>query len=542
MKFSHYLWLCVIISWTTQTLQGKEVAIHSSDIGKPSNEKLFVVSIGVSTYQDTFWPNLKWSTRDAVQVAHKVGIATKYQKVAFTLLDQKATLDSVNKTLDAIKSQAQPSDALLIYLSAHGTLNLDHSGQLEKVTVLHNTQYTNLRQTGLRHRDLLAKINAISASKKVVLLATCHSGIGKSKIPPEVQDLLSSYKGHLEEIQEVSEGLLILSASTKGETAREDDSLQSDIYTYYFLEGLEKNDRNQNGSTSAMEAHDYAKIKTYAHSRGRQRPTAQARFIGEGDLVLRGQPAKANLPLIKGYKKDYDGLWLKINGREKGPLPLSFPLKEGVNQISVYLPNEEDKAQHYEIEVKDQEEVDLADLLAKPPYLVGVYTGLTKSLSKVSQKIQNADYQRTNGIFASYGTEAIRLGLHHELQESQDNQTPILPGLKIDFSLQNNYLSLGSNLHSTGPFIPSISVLLGQQQARIHMYQGTYDLSYTSKSLLFGVQSSYSYEFNQDFHIGLFVHYKRANHDFEHIGKLNHHEAGMGLSLNHSFGRKARPL
>ena len=118
------------------------------------------------------------------------------------------------------------------------------SGDLEKVIVLNNTKYRSLSKTGLSHRRLLKEVDKISSAKKLMIFATCHSGIGKSKLPPEVQELLATSKGTVQPIDDVSEGFIILSASTKGETAREDDRLRADIYTHFFLQGLQVNDHS----------------------------------------------------------------------------------------------------------------------------------------------------------------------------------------------------------------------------------------------------------------------------------------------------------
>ena len=77
-------------------------------------------------------------------------------------------------------------------------------------------------------------------------------------------------------IEEVSRASVMLAACDSGETAREDERLDNDIYTHFLVEALRVGvDRNGDGAVTVSEAHDYARRMTYEYTAGKQRPTAE---------------------------------------------------------------------------------------------------------------------------------------------------------------------------------------------------------------------------------------------------------------------------
>lgn len=58
-----------------------------------------------------------------------------------------------------------------------------------------------------------------------MVLATCHAGRGKSRIPDSLAQALATHKEPLRTLEEVSEAVLVLSAAAFGGAAREDETL-----------------------------------------------------------------------------------------------------------------------------------------------------------------------------------------------------------------------------------------------------------------------------------------------------------------------------
>ena len=244
-----------------------------------------------------------------------------------------------------------------------------------------------------------------------MVFATCHSGIGKSKLPPPIEKLVSENKGKIVSFDEVSEGSLILAAATK-ENPPGKIVASEDIYTHFLLEALETYDRNQDGMISALEAHDYAKDKTWTYTRGKQRPTAEVRFIGDADIPLNGKRKRQGLPILEAYDESLADFSIQVGGNRKGTLPSAFPLENGRNQIRIYDPLGDLVAQ-YEVKLKPGEVIDIQTLLQPPPF------GL--SIDRSTLNWHNSNFKKLTGdsssleyrLSAYYNFRNLRLGLYN---------------------------------------------------------------------------------------------------------------------------------
>lgn len=290
---------------------------------------------------------------------------------------------------------------------------------------------------GMRHAELRGWLESLVARKKALILATCHSGVGKSKVAPEVAALFSRTKGSLVPLEQVSEGTLVLAASTRDETAREDDLLKGDIYTHFLLEGLAVFDRNKDGSVSVLEAHDYARQKTYVHTKGRQKPTLETQMIGEADFALRGRKeTQASVAILEGYGKVFQGFEVEVNGRAKGELPFAFPLEPGVNRVSVFAPGSSSVLVTYEVDVEAGEKIDLATLSQPPPWHLSLSGHSQKALDKRASKVASNGSLSLTEVSVTYSVlpwlEFGTLGFSSFVASFQS----IAPGISAALSLQ----------------------------------------------------------------------------------------------------------
>ena len=218
-----------------------------------------------------------------------------------------------------------------------------------------------IHKTGLRQNWIRAALDEIAARKKLLMIASCHSGVGKSKLSPKIKKILRSRKGAASLLNQVSEGSFIFAAASKWETAQEDKKLQGDIYTYFFIEGLKYGDRNLDGVVTAMEAHDFATRKTYKYTKGSQRPTVEARFVGEDDIPLVGQKKNKGLPVIEAYHDAFKGVSMRVGKGGGRSLPSALPLKVGANEIRLYKNNQDKPYARFRLNVSEGETVKLED-------------------------------------------------------------------------------------------------------------------------------------------------------------------------------------
>jgi hypothetical protein len=192
--------------------------------------------------------------------------------------------------------------------------------------------------TALSMDELKAEFEALRSRRKVLILAACHSGGGKSLLPDGVQRELEGVKAgfFVRPIEEVSKASVVLSASDWGETAREDEKLGNDIYTHFLVEALELGaDRNGDGAVTVSEAHDYARRMTYEYTGGRQRPSAESTEVGVDPIVLVGQVLRRGKPELYSYAPTLDGFTVAVDGRPLAELPGGVALEPGRHQVQL---------------------------------------------------------------------------------------------------------------------------------------------------------------------------------------------------------------
>jgi hypothetical protein len=361
--------LFAALSFQTLPFVFNDNEAHAAEqLQKPRKAKMHILAVGVSKFSDPFWPTLKWAESDASTILKNIGADTEYQAVNVSLLNEKATLQELRKRLDEIKKSASADDVVFVYISSHGTLKIGRDNTLEPVVVLHDTLNSNLGRTSFSHAEMRNWISRLKSRRKAVVFATCHSGVGKSRYTSEVAEFRRGEKGgSIRSLDKVSEGSVILAASSRNETALESDDLKADVYSHFFVEALASGDRDNDGSVSLLEAHDHAKARTYAFTKGRQRPTLDAEMIGDADFALKGQRQRDGKPVLEAWSQKYEGYSVGVAKGVPVELPLAIPLEEGKNEISVYSPDE-DEPRRFALNIARGERISLQKILAPPPY------------------------------------------------------------------------------------------------------------------------------------------------------------------------------
>ncbi|MFN7133914.1 MAG: caspase domain-containing protein, partial [Myxococcales bacterium] len=251
----------------------------------------------------------------------------------------QGTLKAVNRALDELaKANTSADDTVVVYVSSHGTLARDARGELRRYLVVRDSRLKDIPGTALAMDTLKAKFDGLRSRKKLLVLATCHSGAGKSLLPANVQKELDGVKAgfFVRPLEESSRASIVLAACDWGETAREDERLQNDIYTHFFLEALaEGYDRNGDGAVTATEAHDYARQKTWTFTGGRQRPSAETLMVGTDPVALVGGFRSRGAPELFSYAASLDGFSVKVDGNEAGSFPGGVVLKKGAQRVQI---------------------------------------------------------------------------------------------------------------------------------------------------------------------------------------------------------------
>jgi len=317
-----------------------KLKLEQSSLDEAYRPRRFALLIGIErTADETFRP-LRYSVKDASDLAAAlkdpaVGRFDDVQVVTSAVATTRAGL------LEAVAQLARKAnradDIVVVYVSAHGTLARDERGVLRRYLVTSDANVEKASQTALSMDQLEGGFKELASRRRLLVLATCHSGSGKSLLPREVEAELKTLKAgfYAPPLEEASRASVVLSASDWGETAREDEQLENDIYTHFLIEGLASGDRNGDGAVTATEAHDWARRRTYAFTKGRQRPSAEILEVGADPIVLSGAVRRFGNPELFSYSQRLDGFTLTVDGETKTELPGGAAVAPGKRRVEL---------------------------------------------------------------------------------------------------------------------------------------------------------------------------------------------------------------
>lgn len=184
------------------------------------------------------YPNpLDFAVEDAKSFAgaFEPGLYDQVKKV--TLLDKKATKDSIIKALSEI--ECGPQDTLLVFLAGHGTIINDK---------FHYLPFGSNGETGentLSSQELGQILAELPATRQVLFLDTCHAGASAKDMADLLVDkkpLLASRRGSQlvrdQKLLARQAGTFLVAGSSPSATAAEVPELGHGLFTYAVLDGL----------------------------------------------------------------------------------------------------------------------------------------------------------------------------------------------------------------------------------------------------------------------------------------------------------------
>jgi CHAT domain-containing protein len=330
--------------------------------------KRVALLVGIGEFTDERWPSLKHARNDAEKLGQLLSDPELgyFDSVEILAEAGGTSLAQVNAALERIADlTTSRRDTLVIYFSTHGTLARDPNGKLSRYLVTSDTKQKRIRETALPVTDLIARFEKMPSSRKLLILASCHSGSGKSALPENLTEELKGIKGafFVRPLAEISQASMVLAACAWGETAREDDKLEHDIYTHFLLDALAGQDEDGDGAVTATEAHAYAMARTYYYSQGKQRPQVESTVLGADPIVLSGRRIKAADPVLYSFLPQFEGLHVLIDGRDKGELPARLVLEPGQHRVVVTEATASQPFMDEVVEVGPGDRVAIEDLL-----------------------------------------------------------------------------------------------------------------------------------------------------------------------------------
>lgn len=324
--------------------QGEKGALIPLDlsterVARAHEPRRIALLVGIQQFDDVRWRPLRFPKADAYAVAGVLGDRELGAFDEVEVLAANAGREELRAALKRLENRVRDErDTVVVYVSSHGSLARDERGELRRYLVARDTQVDRVAESGLPMDELKAEFERLRSRRKVLIIASCHSGGGKSLLPAELRAELKGTKSGFfaRPIEDVSRASVVLSASDWGETAREDEKLGHDIYTHFFVEALRLGaDRNGDGAVTATEAHDYARRMTYEYTGGRQRPSAESTEVGVDPIVLAGKVRRRGRPELFSYAKRLDGFTIRVDGKPLAELPGGVALDAGAHRVQV---------------------------------------------------------------------------------------------------------------------------------------------------------------------------------------------------------------
>ncbi|MFQ5470557.1 MAG: caspase domain-containing protein [Gammaproteobacteria bacterium] len=305
-----------------------------------SSPRRIALLVGINEFEDKKWGRLRYAVKDAHDFAAVLNDERygQFDHVMVLTRPEETTRSAIIKALKSLaRYNLSENDTIVIYFSSHGTLAKTRDGKLHQYIVTRDTWFSDIQHTAIDIADLKHLIGHYKSTRKVTVLAFCHSGKGKSQLDENLLAELAEIKSpfFVKPIEDKSEANVVLAASGWGETAREDKTLQNDIYTHFLIEGIQKYDRNEDGAVTVTEAHDYARQQTYYLTKGEQRPSLESEILGVDPIVLSGKFKRQGKPVIYDYSDRFEDMVVMIDGETKGTLPIGLALQPGFHKVEV---------------------------------------------------------------------------------------------------------------------------------------------------------------------------------------------------------------
>ena len=268
-----------------ETASNAEIATPAgrTDIGQR-----WAVVIGVSEYEDSRIPGLRYAARDAQSVYDWLvspnGGRFAPSRVKL-LLDRNAVNENLKDALFSWLKQAIEEDLVVIYFAGHGSP--ESPDALHNLYLLpYNAKYSNIAVTGFPMWDIETALRRFIKAKRVVIIAdACHSaGVGQAfdmatRTARGIQ--INPIHSGLQNLTDLGKGICVISASRDKELSREGQEWGGGhgVFSYYLLEGLKgAADFDSNGSVSIGELTVYVSQQVRRATLNAQNPIVSGSF------------------------------------------------------------------------------------------------------------------------------------------------------------------------------------------------------------------------------------------------------------------------
>lgn len=293
--------------------------------------------VGIDTYRDPALGSLRFAAKDAHDVATVLSDPAAGDFDVVSEVSGSLGRAAFWQAFDAVASTLHRDDTFFVYIAAHGTMDLAEGTALYLMPT--DGLLARPAQTGIALADIEAALGRVPARRRVLALDACHTGQGRSRLSPEVQARLDTFRGPIPPpiAAAVSASELRLYSAHLNQPALEDANLQNGVYTHFLVKALAgAGDLDGDGLVEAMEAHHVARDKTLAYTGGTQVPWMEAQLVGREAVYLAGDPSRrkdAEKALITGLEALPARAVITVDGAVRGAEAVS----PGVRGVTVSL-------------------------------------------------------------------------------------------------------------------------------------------------------------------------------------------------------------
>jgi hypothetical protein len=230
--------------------------------------KLYVVAVGVSTYQDADL-RLDLAAKDALDF----GAAWNEQKGLLysgvevrALTDAQATKGNILDAMEWLQRQVTSKDVAVLFFAGHGIT--DSTGAFYFLPMEADPE--KLKRTGISQFDITSTVASI-AGKVLVFLDACHSGNLMGKLKRRGLVVVS---GAINELSSPENGAVVFSSATGRQYALENTEWGNGAFTKAVVEGIRgKADYTSTGRITLNMLDLYVSERVKELTKGQQTPT-----------------------------------------------------------------------------------------------------------------------------------------------------------------------------------------------------------------------------------------------------------------------------
>ncbi len=272
------------------------------------SRRVWLVAIGVSSYQDTAIRPLRYAHKDAEAVAayFRTALDLPAEQV-FVRTNEQATLREVRSLLGTVLPQRATSagDTVILFLAGHGmpeqAIGIAEPDGLTKYFLPVDAVSADLYSSALPMSELELILRRYRAERVVVMIDSCFSGAstagGRTVFGGNGSVRNSLSAEFLSRLASAGSGRAILAASEPNQVAVEDNRLEHGLFTYYLLEGLRgAADSSGDGLIDLDELYRHVSAQVESASGGFQKPMRSYPALLGQILIGRALPPEPDAP------------------------------------------------------------------------------------------------------------------------------------------------------------------------------------------------------------------------------------------------------